>query len=43
MPGVLTIEPLPERDHDGLGQRLGGTLLHWPWTGFPGNTLWDWL
>lgn len=21
----------------------GGYLLHWPWTGFQGNTLWDWL
>jgi uncharacterized membrane protein len=22
---------------------LGGYLLHWSWTGFEGNTLWDWL
>ena len=22
---------------------LGGYLLDWDWTGFQGNTLWDWL
>ena len=22
---------------------LGGYLLHWTWTGFEGNTLWNWL
>jgi hypothetical protein len=22
---------------------LGGYLLDWTWTGFSGNTLWDWL
>jgi len=22
---------------------LGGYLGPWPWTGFTGNTLWDWL
>jgi hypothetical protein len=22
---------------------LAGYLTPWPWTGFPGNTLWDWL
>jgi ABC-type glycerol-3-phosphate transport system permease component len=22
---------------------LGGYLLHWTWTGFEGNTFWDWL
>jgi hypothetical protein len=22
---------------------IGGYLLHWTWTGFQGNTLWDWL
>jgi hypothetical protein len=22
---------------------VGGYLLHWAWTGFAGNTLWDWL
>lgn len=22
---------------------VGGYGFHWTWTGFPGNTLWDWL
>ncbi len=22
---------------------IGGYALHWRWTGYPGNTLWDWL
>jgi hypothetical protein len=22
---------------------IGGYGFHWSWTGFPGNTLWDWL
>jgi hypothetical protein len=22
---------------------VGGYLFHWTWTGFQGNTLWDWL
>ncbi len=22
---------------------IGGYLFDWTWTGFPGNTLWDWL
>jgi hypothetical protein len=22
---------------------IGGYALDWSWTGFPGNTLWDWL
>lgn len=22
---------------------VGGYGFHWSWTGFPGNTLWDWL
>ena len=23
--------------------RDGGYALRWSWTGYPGNTLWDWL
>jgi Na+/H+-dicarboxylate symporter len=22
---------------------IGGYALRWTWTGYPGNTLWDWL
>ena len=22
---------------------IGGYALHWTWTGYAGNTLWDWL
>jgi hypothetical protein len=26
-----------------VASAAGGYLLDWGWTGFPGNTLWDWL
>jgi MFS family permease len=26
-----------------LGLVLAGYLAHWRWTGFTGNTAWDWL